>query len=174
MSTSDPPFVNIQTSAEPLPSVPAWFGEVALVAHTMTRLGLLSNISEQVRFARKRFGTYEVIDFVVLLIGYGLSSARCLRVLICHHRRGVCLRSVRLGTRDRNAERWCVPVRRSCKRIPIAGWQVLGEQAMGITEESCCGDLRSSLRTRLRWVCSPLRPSFVLMDCMATWPSWWI
>ncbi len=40
---------------------------------------------------------------------------------------------------------------------------------MGITEESCCGDLRSSLRTRLRWVCSPLRPSFVLMDCMATY-----
>ncbi len=78
MSTSDPPFVNIQTSAEPLPSVPAWFGEVALVAHTMTRLGLLSNISEQVRFARKRFGTYEVIDFVVVLIGYALSGERTL------------------------------------------------------------------------------------------------
>ena len=52
MSTSDPPSVNIQTSAEPLPSVPAWFGEVALVAHTMTRLGFLSKISERVRFAR--------------------------------------------------------------------------------------------------------------------------
>ena len=74
MSTSDPPSVNIQTSAEPLPSVPAWFGEVALVAHTMTRLGLLANISERVRFARKRFGTYEVIDFVVVLIGYALSG----------------------------------------------------------------------------------------------------
>ncbi len=74
MSTSDPPSVNIQTSTEPLPSVPAWFGEVALVAHTMTRLGLLSKISEQVRFARKRFGTYEVIDFVVVLIGYALSG----------------------------------------------------------------------------------------------------
>src|SRR6266852_343291 len=74
MSTSDPPSVNIQTSAEPLPSVPAWFGEVALVAHTMTRLGLLSKISERVRFARKRFGTYEVIDFVVVLIGYALSG----------------------------------------------------------------------------------------------------
>src|SRR6266849_10539826 len=103
---------------------------------------------------------------ILMAPGKRLGSARCLRVLICHHRRGVCLRSVRLGTWDRNAERWCVPVRRSCKRIPIAGWQVLGEQAMGITEESCCGDLRSSLRTRLRWVCSPLRPSFVLMDCM--------
>ncbi len=46
------------TEASPIPSVPAWFGEVALLAHTMTRLGLLSEISEQVRFARKRFGTF--------------------------------------------------------------------------------------------------------------------
>ncbi len=74
MSTSDPPSVNIQTSAELIPSVPAWFGEVALVAHTMTRLGLLAKISERVRFARKRFGIYEVIDFVVVLIGYALSG----------------------------------------------------------------------------------------------------
>ena len=74
MSTSDPPSVNIQTSVEPIPSVPAWFGEVALVAHTMTRLGLLSKISERVRFARKRFGIYEVIDFLVVLIGYALSG----------------------------------------------------------------------------------------------------
>jgi hypothetical protein len=78
MSTTDPPSVNIQTEASPLPSVPAWFGEVALVAHTMTRLGLLSKISEQVRFARKRFGTYEVIDFFVVLIGYALSGERTL------------------------------------------------------------------------------------------------
>jgi len=57
MSTDNPSSVNIQADASPIPSVPAWFGEVALLAHTMTRLGLLSEISEQVRFARKRFGT---------------------------------------------------------------------------------------------------------------------
>jgi hypothetical protein len=74
MSMDDLPSVSIQTSAEPIPSVPAWFGEVALVAHTLTRLGLLSKISEQVRFARKRFGTFEGIDFVVVLIGYALSG----------------------------------------------------------------------------------------------------
>ena len=51
MSTTDPPSVKIQTEASPLPSVPAWFGEGALVAHTMTRLGFLSKMSEQVRFA---------------------------------------------------------------------------------------------------------------------------
>ncbi len=50
--------VSIQTEASSVPSVPAWFGEVALLAHTLTRLGLLSDISERVRFARKRFGTF--------------------------------------------------------------------------------------------------------------------
>jgi hypothetical protein len=74
MSMDDPFSVSIQTSAEPIPSVPAWFGEVALVAHTLTRLGLLAEISDQVRFARKRFGTFEVIDFLVVLIGYALSG----------------------------------------------------------------------------------------------------
>ena len=53
MSTDNPSSVNIQTEASPIASVPAWFGEVALIAHTLTRLGLLSDISERVRFARK-------------------------------------------------------------------------------------------------------------------------
>jgi hypothetical protein len=70
MSTDHPFSVTIQTEASPISSVPAWFGEVALLAHTMTRLGLLSEISERVRFTRKRFGTFEVIDFVVMLMGY--------------------------------------------------------------------------------------------------------
>jgi hypothetical protein len=52
-----PSSVSIQTSEEPILSVPAWFGEVALMAHTLTRLGLLAEISERVRFTRKRFGT---------------------------------------------------------------------------------------------------------------------
>lgn len=70
MSMDTPSPVTIQTSAEPIPSLPTWFGEVALIAHTFTRLGLLAEISERVRFARKRFGTFEVIDFVVVLLGY--------------------------------------------------------------------------------------------------------
>src|SRR5712692_3910358 len=69
-----PSSANIQTEASPIPSVPAWFGEVALIAHTLTRLGLLAEISERVRFARKRFGTFEVIDFVVVLMGYAISG----------------------------------------------------------------------------------------------------
>ena len=79
MSTDNPSSVNLQIEASPIPSVPAWFGEVALLAHTMTRLGLLAEISEQVRFARKRFGTFEVIDFVVMLIGDALSGEPTLK-----------------------------------------------------------------------------------------------
>ena len=74
MSMDTPSSVRLQTSAEPIPSMPAWFGEVALIAHTCTRLGLLAEISEQVRFARKRFGTFEVLDFVVVLLGYAISG----------------------------------------------------------------------------------------------------
>jgi hypothetical protein len=36
--------------------------------------GILKAIQEQVRFARARFGTYDLIDFVVVLIGYAVSS----------------------------------------------------------------------------------------------------
>jgi hypothetical protein len=57
MSTDHPSSVTIQTEASPIASVPEWFGEVTLLAHTLTRLGLLAEISERVRFARKRFGT---------------------------------------------------------------------------------------------------------------------
>src|SRR6266851_1754252 len=74
MNMDDPFSVSIQSEASPIPSVPSWFGEVALVAHTLTRLGLLTKISDEVRFARKRFGTFEVIDFVVVLIGYAISG----------------------------------------------------------------------------------------------------
>src|SRR6266849_4790669 len=74
MNTDEPFSVSIQTEASPIPSVPAWFGEVALVAHALARQGILSKISEEVRFARKRFGTFEVIDFVVVLMGYAISG----------------------------------------------------------------------------------------------------
>ena len=74
MNTEEPFSVSIQAAASPAPSVPAWFGEVALVAHALARQGVLSKISDEVRFARKRFGTFEVIDFVVVLMGYALSG----------------------------------------------------------------------------------------------------
>jgi hypothetical protein len=61
--------VNIQASAHSVPSTPCWFGEVTLMAHHLKRQGTLAAIEEQVRFARRRFGRYEVIDFVAVLAG---------------------------------------------------------------------------------------------------------
>ncbi len=79
MSMDNLSSVTIQAEASPTSAVPAWFGEVALLAHTLTRLGLLSEISERVRFTRKRFGTFEVIDFVVMLMGYAISDEPTLK-----------------------------------------------------------------------------------------------
>lgn len=79
MSTDNPSSLSIQTSTDPIASVLAWFGEVALIAHTLTHLGVLSDISERVRFARKRFGTFEAIDFVVMLMGSAISGEPTLK-----------------------------------------------------------------------------------------------
>src|SRR5437588_8119612 len=70
--------VSIQTSAHSVPSTPCWFGEVTLMAHHLKRQGTLAAIEEQVRFARRRFGRYEVIDFVAVLFGYAISGERTL------------------------------------------------------------------------------------------------
>jgi hypothetical protein len=71
--------VEIQTSPQSVPSMPSWLGEVTIVAHYLTHVGLLEKIAEHVRFARARFGTYDVIDFVVVLIGYSLSGEPTLK-----------------------------------------------------------------------------------------------
>jgi hypothetical protein len=49
-------------------------GEVAAFAHVLTHTGMLDTIQEQVRFARARFGTYDLVDFVAVLIGYAVSG----------------------------------------------------------------------------------------------------
>jgi hypothetical protein len=60
--------VTIQTTSHSLPSVPCWFGEVVIIAQYLQRIGVLAKISERVRFARRRFGHYEVIDFLAVQI----------------------------------------------------------------------------------------------------------
>jgi len=72
--------VSIQTSAELAPCRPPWFGEVVLlIAHLKTQ-GVLAKLCEGVQFARRRFGLYEVIDFVAVLFGYAISGERTLQV----------------------------------------------------------------------------------------------
>ena len=70
--------VAIQVSSQFVPSTPAWFGEMALIAHYLKRQGVLAAIEEQVHFARRRFGHYEMIDFVAVLLSYAVSGERTL------------------------------------------------------------------------------------------------
>jgi len=70
--------VIIQTSSESVPSTPCWLGEVVLIIQHLRKLGVLDAISSQVRFARRRFGHYEVIDFLAVLFGYAISGERTL------------------------------------------------------------------------------------------------
>jgi hypothetical protein len=76
--------VSIQTSAQSVPSTPDWFGEVTLISRYLQRQGVLAAIEEQVRFARRRFGRYEVIDFVAVLFGYAVSGERTLEAFYEH------------------------------------------------------------------------------------------
>src|SRR5947199_10651077 len=80
------PSVTIHITPESVPSTPSWMGEVAAFAQVLTHTGILKAIQEQVRFARARFGQYDLIDFVVVLIGYARSfeptlKAFCERLL---------------------------------------------------------------------------------------------
>src|SRR5260370_20513870 len=70
--------VIFQTSAESAPSTLSWFGEVTLIAAYLPQHGVLTKISERVCFARRRFGHYDVIDFLVVLFGYAISGERTL------------------------------------------------------------------------------------------------
>lgn len=70
--------VNIQTTPESNISTPSWFGEVVLISKYLRAQGVFKKINEQVRFARKRFGRYEIIDFLAVLFGYVISRERTL------------------------------------------------------------------------------------------------
>src|SRR5258708_12278524 len=66
--------VTIQITPQSAPSPPSWLGEVAAFAQVLTHTGLLKTIQDEVRFARARFGRYDLIDFGAVLIGYILSG----------------------------------------------------------------------------------------------------
>jgi hypothetical protein len=68
------PSVKVQIAPQSVPSMPSWFGEVVILAHILSRFGLILAIEEHVRLARARFGQYEVIDFLVVLLGYAVSG----------------------------------------------------------------------------------------------------
>ena len=70
--------VNIQITSESSASPPGWLGEVVLLIASLRQQGVLAAINSQVRFARHRFGRYEVIDFLAVLFGYAISGERTL------------------------------------------------------------------------------------------------
>src|SRR5258708_22389131 len=77
-SIADGSSVIIQTAAESVPWTPSWFGEVALMAAHLRKQDVLAKISEGMHFARRRFGRYDVIDFLAVLFGYAISGERTL------------------------------------------------------------------------------------------------
>jgi hypothetical protein len=79
MGTVPHPCVDIHTTPVPQPSIPHWFAEIVLVAGYLRSHGLLDALSTQVHLVRKRFGHYEVLDFLALLFGYAISGERTLQ-----------------------------------------------------------------------------------------------
>jgi len=55
-----------------------WFAEVVILARHLATTGLLEAFADQVHLRRGRFGTYESIDFLALLVGYAISGERTL------------------------------------------------------------------------------------------------
>jgi hypothetical protein len=70
--------IEVHTSPLARPSVPAWLAEVVIVAGHLAKKELLDAFAHQVRLRRGRFGSYEPIDFLALLIGYAISGERTL------------------------------------------------------------------------------------------------
>src|SRR5215472_14227586 len=68
----------IQTSSTSVAAPPSWLGEVVVIVSSLRKHGMLTKISERVRFARRRFGRYEVLDFLAILFGYAISGERTL------------------------------------------------------------------------------------------------
>lgn len=68
------PSLTIQITPDSKPAMPFWMGEVAALAQVLTHQNLLKTIQEQVRFARARFGQYDLIDFGAMRKSHILSG----------------------------------------------------------------------------------------------------
>jgi hypothetical protein len=70
--------VMIQTTSASVPCPPPWWGELVLFAQYLRHQGILARLTQGIHFARRRFGHYEVIDFLAVLFGYAISNERTL------------------------------------------------------------------------------------------------
>src|ERR1700722_12084496 len=72
------PCIEVQTTPADRPSVPPWFAEVVIIVQHLATKGALDAFACQIRLVRGRFGCYEPIDFLGLLVGYAISGERTL------------------------------------------------------------------------------------------------
>lgn len=72
------PCIEVQTSPVDRFSVPPWFAEVVILAQHLAMDEHLEAFAHQIRLVRGRFGSYEPIDFLALLLGYAISGERTL------------------------------------------------------------------------------------------------
>jgi hypothetical protein len=70
--------IEVHTSSVDRPSVPAWFAEVVIIVQYLAKNHLLDAFAHQICLVHGRFGSYEPIDFLALLIGYAISGERTL------------------------------------------------------------------------------------------------
>ena len=82
MSNSTGLPIEIRTFPDEVPSLPPWFAEVVILARHFTHQGYLDAISQQVRLARGRAGSFDVLDFVALLLGYAVSGEPTLQAFV--------------------------------------------------------------------------------------------
>lgn len=54
-----------------------WRSRVLLITH-LKKQGVWASLCERVHFARRRFGRYDVVDFLAVLFGYAISGERTL------------------------------------------------------------------------------------------------
>ena len=68
--------VVVEAGGESELRIPEWFGEAVLCGKYWLDSGLVGYLEEEVRVERGRMGRYEVMDFVLLLMGYAISGER--------------------------------------------------------------------------------------------------
>lgn len=68
------PAVVLATIPDPVPSLPSWFAELALLLPLLQQRGVFTAIQENLRMPRGRAGIYAPLDFVLFLVAYALSG----------------------------------------------------------------------------------------------------
>jgi hypothetical protein len=72
--------IEITASTQEKPRPASWFAELVIMSQIWIKTGLLRKVKERVRVERGRMGTYEAIDYILILLGYGTSNEGNLKI----------------------------------------------------------------------------------------------